>query len=190
MTKKVPSRPGVALATGLALALGACSGGDSPAGPGADGTTALLSIVPTGGATDVDPSAPVVVEFDHPMMPGMEAYALLHRGDVTGPEVAGAWRLGDDLRALTFTPSVPLEPGTTYTVHLGGALRDAGGRHVDIGAHGGHMGGVWATGRMMGGGMMGGGTMGGAVGDRHMGPGWQHPGNGSYGMVFTFTTRG
>ncbi|MGD2067172.1 MAG: Ig-like domain-containing protein [Gemmatimonadota bacterium] len=169
---------------------GACSGGDSPAAPGASETTALLSIVPTGGATDVDPPATVVVGFDHPMMPGMEAYALLHRGDVTGPEVPGAWRLSDDLRTLTFTPASLLQPGTTYTIHLGGGMMDADGRHVDFDAHGDRMGGVWASPAMMGRGMMGSGMMGGAVGDRHMGPGWQHPTNGSYGMVFTFTTRG
>jgi hypothetical protein len=50
--------------------------------------------------------------------------------------------------------------------------------------HGDMMGGQWATQSMMTGGMgMGSGSMG-----SHMGTGWQHPDNGSYGMVFTFTT--
>jgi hypothetical protein len=95
--------------------------------------------------------------------------------------------MSQDRKRLTFTPAAPLAPMTGYTVHLGGGMMDAGGTHADFGTHGSHMGGSWATSGMMGGGMMGG-----SMGDQgyHMGQGWQHPTNGSYGMVFTFTTGG
>lgn len=171
----------------VGLVAGACSESETPLDPEV-ARTVLLSVVPQGGSTDVDRFAPVVVDFDHPVMAGMEAFALLHQGDVTGPEVAGTWRMSSDLRVLTFTPAAPLAPTTRYTIHLGGGMMDADGGHVDFGTHGDHMGGAWATNGMMGGGMMGGGMMGGAMGEHHMGDGWQHPTNGTYGMVFSFTT--
>jgi len=167
---------------GVGLLAGACSESDTPLEPEV-GSTALLSVVPQGGSTDVDRFAPVVVEFDHAVMEGMEDYALLHEGDVTGPEVAGTWTLSTDRTVLTFTPASALAPSTRYTIHLGGGMMDADGEHVDLGTHGDPMGGAWATPGMMGGGMMGG-----AMGEKHMGEGWNHPTNGSYGMVFSFTT--
>lgn len=167
---------------GVALLVGACSESDTPFEPEV-GPTALLSVVPRGGSTDVDRFAPAVVEFDHAIMEGMEGYALLHEGDVTGPEVAGTWSLSTDRRALTFTPAGALAPSTRYTIHLGGGMMDADGEHVDFGTHGDPMGGEWAMPGMMGGGMMGG-----AMGEQHMGEGWAHPTNGSYGMIFSFTT--
>lgn len=172
---------------GVGLLAGACSESDTLLEPDAEATT-LLSVIPRGGSTDVDRLAPVAIELDHPVMDGMEAFALLHEGDVTGPEVAGTWSLSADRLALTFTPSAPLAPTTRYAIHLGGGMMDADGDHVDLDAHGDHMGGTWATQGMMGGGMLGGGTMGGTMGDDHLGQGWRHPTNGSYGMVFSFTT--
>ena len=169
------------------LLAGACSESDTPLEPTVE-TAALLAVVPPGGSTNVDRFSPVVIEFDHPLMAGMEAFVLLHEGDVTGPEVAGTWTASDDRLSLTFTPAAPLAPGTLHTIHLGGGMMDDSGHPVDFDTHGAHMGGAWATDGMMGGGMMGGGMMGGAMGDGHMGPGWQHPTNGSYGMVFSFTT--
>jgi hypothetical protein len=84
---------------------------------------------------------------------------------------------------MTFTPEQPLAPATDYTIHLGGGMMDAEGNPVDMGTHGEMMGGMWAgESMMMGGGMMGGGT------HEHMGEGWENPENGSYGMIFTFTT--
>lgn len=173
--------PGLLMMGASGLTLMACS--DSPLDPVAVEATALVSIAPQGGAIGVDRFAPVVIEFNHEVAAGMERYALLHRGDVTGPEVAGSWAMSQDLLTLTFTPAAPLEPNASYTIHLGGGMMDADGRHVDFQAHGSHMGGSWATGGMMGGGMMGG-----AMDEKHMGQGWQHPHNGSYGMVFAFTT--
>lgn len=172
----------------LALALAACSNGDSPSGVDEE-TTALLSVVPTGGATGVDPSAPVEVEFGHPMNPAMADFADVHEGDLVGPEVPGSWSWSNDHTRLTFTPDQPLKPRTTYVIHLGGGMMDVDGHPVDFQRHGFTMGGEWATDTMMHEGMMGGGMMGGDPGsqDYHMGPGWGHA-NGSYGMVFTFTT--
>jgi hypothetical protein len=162
----------------MAVALGAACAGD-PAAPAP--TTSIVSIVPAGGATRVDPAAAIVITFSHPMQEGMEQYAALHEGSLTGPIVPGTWSWSVDRAALTFTPDAPLGSGTTYALHLGGGMRDAMGGPLDyqqcLDGHGGQ----WATGAMMGmgGGMMGDWSM--------MGPGWRHA-NGSYGIVFTFTT--
>jgi hypothetical protein len=184
------------LAAALTLpAVGACGGDATPTALDPP-SAVLVTVSPLGGAQDVDVRTEVVVEFDAPMMAGIQDYAMLHRGDVTGPEVPGAWTLSPDRTTLTFAPTSDLEPHTPYTLHLGGGMMDGSGHTADFEAHGHQMGGSWATGEMMGGGMMGGGGMGsgmgggtgGVMGDAHMGQGWQHPENGSYGMVFTFTT--
>lgn len=155
------------------LALGAC--GD-PAAPAL--TAHVVSVVPSGGTTGVDPNAPIVVTFSHPMQSGMEQYAALHEGDVTGPEVPGTWAWSDDRTTLTFSPAQPLKWQTQYALHLGGGMRATDGGFVDYGPCVGQYGGQWATPEMMGGGMMRG---------EMMGAGWRHP-NGTYGMVFTFAT--
>jgi hypothetical protein len=173
----------LALATAV-LANAGCSSGADPTAPQADDVTALLSVQPVGGSVDTSVGATVVVTFDHAIAEGMEKYADLHEGTVAGPVVAGAWSRSVDGATLTFTPSVPLKPATTYVIHLGGDMMDENGHVVDLEMHGDMMGGQWATQSMMTGGMgMGSGSMG-----SHMGTGWQHPDNGSYGMVFTFTT--
>lgn len=138
-----------------------------------------VSVVPSGGATNVNPNALIVVTFDHPMRPGMEAYAALHEGDVTGPVVAGAWTWSEGRVTLVFTPDQPLKSATPYTLHLGGGMRAMDGGYVDYGPCADQFGGQWTGGGMTGGGgMMGGGMM---------NSGWRHP-NGTYGMTFTFTT--
>ncbi len=169
---------------------------DDIAGPGENPSaeTVLLDVVPEGGSVDVDPGSTVTIRFNHSMNPAMSEYADVHEGDLTGPEVDGAWRWSDNHTTLTFTLGQPFKPATTYTIHLGGAMMDTNGDHVNFGQHGPGMGGQWATADMMGGGPMGGGPMGGGpVGSgpgAHAGEGWQHPTNGSFGMVFTFTTAG
>lgn len=154
------------------LALGACGETTGPAL-----TARVVSVVPAGGATGVDPNAAIVVIFSRGMRSGMEQYAALHEGDVRGPIVNGTWMWSTDRTVLTFTPAPPLKAQTQYSLHLGGGMRDTDGGFVDYGPCVGH-GGQWATHGMMGGGMMGGSMM---------GEGWRHP-NGTYGMVFTFTT--
>jgi hypothetical protein len=154
------------------LALAAC--GENPTGPAL--TARVVSVVPTGGATGVDPNAAIVVIFSHAMRSSMEQYAALHQDDVRGPVVAGTWMWSTDRTVLTFTPAQPLRAQTQYSLHLGGGMRDTDGGFVDYGPCVGQTA-VRAT-QGDGCGMMGGNMM---------GEGWRHP-NGSYGMVFTFTT--
>jgi ABC-type oligopeptide transport system substrate-binding subunit len=101
-----------------ALALGGCGDPTAPAL-----TARVVSVVPSGGATGVDPNAPIVVTFSHVMQAGMEQYAALHEGVVTGPVVAGSWAWSDDRTTLTVTPGAPLKSLMQYTVHLGGGMR-------------------------------------------------------------------
>jgi hypothetical protein len=189
---KIRTRPKTHATTALGLAstllvVSACS--DEPTAPGGDEPAALLSVQPSPGSTDVTVGSSVVVTFDHAIADGMEEYAALHEGDVTGPGVPGMWLISDDATTLTFTPDEPLKPATTYVIHVGGGMMDDHGNVVDLEDHGLAMGGQWATESMMTGGM-GPGMMGGGEPGQHMGEGWQHPANGSYGMVFTFTTAG
>ena len=169
----------LALPVSLLLAA-ACA--DEVAGPEAEEVTALLSVQPAPGSVDVEVGASVVITFDHPMATGMESYAALHEGDVTGPEVMGTWVMSEDHRTMTFTPGRALKAFTAHVIHIGGGMMDDQGNLVDLGHHGLGMGGRWASDSMMTGGMMGG------HGSQHMGDGWRHPTNGSYGMVFIFTT--
>jgi len=110
---------------------------------------------------------------------GMEQYFDLHMGDLSGAEVAMSCAWSADRTQLTCTPGSPLASRTTYALHMGGGMMSSGGVAVDYTAGPG-MGGQWIMGGMMTGthGGMGWGTM---------GSGWHNP-NGSYGMVFTFTT--
>jgi len=144
-----------------------------------DGETQLALVVPAGGTVGVDPAGKVVVEFDGAMMAGMEQYMALHEGDVTGPLVPGAWSWSGDRRSATFSPAAPLKAKTLYTLHLGGGMMNGSGGSVGFNRHGSAMGGQWATAGMMGNGMGTAGSM--------MGTGWRHN-NGTYGMVFGFTT--
>jgi len=64
--------------------------------------------------------------------------------------------------------------------HIGGAMMDANSHPVDMDQFGMQMGGQWATQGMMG------ATHSGMPWSM-MGFGWRHQ-NGSYGMVFTFST--
>ena len=141
--------------------------------------TAVASVVPAGGSTGVDPTAPIVVSFTGMMQSGMEMYVALHEGDVTGLVVPGSWIWSGDRTTLTFAPDAPLKSHTRYTLHLGGGMKDGSGQPIDYSRCLSQYGGQWATGGMMGGGMMGDQNM--------MGRGWQGA-NGTYGMVFTFTT--
>ena len=181
---KMKSRRYGALVVGLSAALaGACS--DDPVSPNLDDGPALLSVEPSGGSTGVEVGATVVVTFDHAIADGMEEYAALHEGSVTGALVAGVWSLSADRTTLTFTPAAPLKPATTYVIHIGGGMTDDHGNHVNLQQHGTGMGGEWATGSMMTGGM---GMN--QIGSTMMGAGWAHPTNGSYGMLFSFITAG
>lgn len=165
------SRSMTAAAGAVALTV-ACAGEPTAPPP----TARIVSLVPAGGATGVDPAAPIVITFSHPMPSGMEQYVALHEGGLDGPAVPMNCAWTAEQTVLTCTPHEPLAASTGYALHIGGGMRDRLGDPLDyegcIGLHGGQ----WATGGIMG--------MGGPAG---MGPGWRHA-NGSYGMVFTFTT--
>ena len=178
------SRMRLPLAAALLAALGACS--DGPAAAGADDITALMSVQPTPSSVNVAVGSTVVITFGHALAAGMEAYAALHEGAVVGPVVVGTWGISSDRTVLTFRPTTPLKAATTYVIHLAGGMMDGSGHMVNLERNGIGMGGQWATGAMMTGGM-GAGMMGGGQ-STMMGSGWQHPSNGSYGMVFTFKT--
>jgi hypothetical protein len=167
---------GAALAAGVLL-LG-CSSGDAGLAAGPAAAPSVVDISPAGGAADVAPTAVVVVSFDHPMLPAMPPTADLHQGDVTGPIVAGHWAWSDGGMHLSFVHDSAFAPGTRYTLHLGGGMRDSTGNVIDLDWACQHLDGQWAQGGM--GGMM--------DGSDEMGPQWQDR-HGTYGGVFTFTTR-
>jgi hypothetical protein len=171
----------------LAAALGvACGGGSSMTGSGMNGSgggtptgAAFMSVSPAGGATSTAVGSPMTFRFRGAMGAGMEQYFDLHMGDLSGAEVAMACAWSADRTQLTCTPGSPLASRTTYALHMGGGMMSSGGAAVDYTAGLG-MGGQWIMGGMMT------GTHGG-IGGGIMGSGW-HNANGSYGMVFTFTT--
>jgi hypothetical protein len=179
----------------LLLGLAACSDSgptspDDTNDPPPAEETVLLSVAPEGGSSAVGVDTVITVKFSHPMDPSMSEYADVHEGDITGPEVAGTWEWLEDNTVLRFTPDGLLQPATDYVVHLGAGMMDADGEHVNMEEHGHQMGGEWATDDMMMGGGMGGGMGGNMDPSEHMGGNWDHPSNGSHGMIFTFTTAG
>jgi hypothetical protein len=165
-------------AIGLVPGSIACSG-DNATGPSAE--TTLESVIPGADATGVDPSGMITVRFSGPMASGMDRYVDLHQGDISGPVVPMPCALSADRSAVICTPDQPLQPGTTYTIHMGAGMMDANGRPVETESHGMGLGGQPVTGQMMGG-MHDGEPTG------MMGSGWRHPGDGHLGMAFTFET--
>lgn len=174
-------RRGISLALAAIALVGLNACDDDPTGTASDDQVILTSVSPPGGAVNVDPGSPVVIEFDHPMAEGMEAYCILHDGGLNGPEVPGNWEWSHDHQRLIFTPDQPFEHAHEYMVHLGGGMQDGHGHHTDFERHGHGLGGEWVEEHMFG---AGGGAMG---GHHRTGDGWQHH-NGMYGMTFSFTT--
>jgi hypothetical protein len=128
----------------------------------------------------VSPDVTVAMQFSGPMAGEMEQYVDLHDGTTAGPvhPMSCAW--SPDHARLACTPTMPLEAGSTYTLHMGAGLITAAGDTVSM-IPGTGMGGQWLMGGMMGGhhadepmAMM--------TGD------WRGT-NGSYGMTFTFSTK-
>jgi len=62
----------------------ACGGADATAPPPTPSTTALLSVAPMGGSTEVSTTGPMSLIFSGPMQTGMEQYLDLHRGSWSG----------------------------------------------------------------------------------------------------------
>jgi hypothetical protein len=162
----------------IAATVGGLGCGDDPTAAGEP--TIVMAISPAGGAVDVDPAGAITITFSRSMQMGMEMYAALHQGPVTGPEIGGTWSWMDSGQRLQFVPTTPLAAAAMHTVHLGGGMLDANGDRVGLDSCVTRHGGQRATGGMMGGGMMAGRGM--------MGTGWQGADN-TYGMLYTFTTR-
>ena len=179
------------LALASAVVITACGGTTGTTYPSTRSASdaVVRSVVPAGGATGVDPAAPITIAFSRPMMQGMEMLIVLHEGSVSGAEVAGSATWSSDRTQLTFTPAAPLKSQTTYVLHFSPNLTDSAGATIDWPACAGAVGGTAANAGMFGGGMMGGGMTGGGMGPGMMGSGWQ-PGSGTwgYGMLVTFTT--
>ena len=169
-----------------AVVLGACSGGATA--PPVDGDVVgssglvVLTVTPASSATNIDPSSPIIIAFNHPMMAGMEFLVMLHEGGVLGPQVLGSSSWSSNHSVLTFVPAQPLKSKTTYVLHLSPNLEDASGRGIDFARCTQQVGGQPAPGGWTMGGMMGNGSV-------MMGTGWQ-PGAGTWGhgMIFAFTT--
>lgn len=143
-----------------------------------DGDAVIVEAVrPANGAVAATTTL-VSITFSHAMMQGMESRIVLHEGSVTGSAVNGSAVWSADRRTLTFTPSAALKAAMTYVLHLAPGLRSTDGVYVDHGSCSG-MGGRSVSAGMMGSGGMGTGMM---------GDGWQAI-NGTYGMIFTFTTN-
>lgn len=163
------------LATAAVSFTAACSDSTGPTT-----TTTLTTVSPAGNATGVALTAPVVLTFSDSMGQGMEAYMDVHQGTAADGTMAMTCTWSADRTTLTCTHASPFAPGTMSTVHVGAGMKDADGMPVGMGDMMAQMGGVWLTSGMMGG-MHAGQPMG------SMGPGWMGA-NGSYGMMFTFTT--
>src|SRR5512135_1379404 len=99
----------------VALAVAACGTSTAPAP-----RTVVASVTPAGGSVAVPTNVTMTVTFSGPMRSGMEMYAAVHQGSVTGPVVPGSWMWSADHMQLMFTPTMPLQAHTTYTMHLGG----------------------------------------------------------------------
>ena len=177
------------LAVSMAAAFaGACGGssGQNMMGSGMNGSggtsagAAFMSMSPAGGATGVAAGSPITFRFSGAMGAGMEQYVDLHMGDLSGAEVAMTCAFSTDRTLLTCMPGSPLASRTTYAVHLGGGMMSAGGTPLDYTTYGPGMGGQWIMGGMMT-------SSHGGMGWGMMGNGWRNA-NGSYGMVFSFTT--
>jgi hypothetical protein len=141
----------------------------------------FMSVSPQGSTSGVPASTPITFRFGGPMASGMEQYFDMHLGGLDGPVVPMNCGWTADRAVLTCNPAAPLTPRMTYTIHMGGGLRDAQGNPAGYDTHGAMMGGQWIQGGMMS------GLHGGGMGWGMMGDGWRHA-NGSYGMAFSFTT--
>ncbi len=155
------------------LTVGACSDGSSS--PAAEAPL-LVNIAPANQTVGVNPAGTVTLTFNMAMMTGMEMLVVVHEGSVTGAQVPGTSVWSSDRKMMTFTPAAPLKARTTYVVHLAPSLQGANGMTLNMG------GGMMTAGQSVTGGMMGG-----QMGPGMSGTGWQAA-NGTYGMIFTFTT--
>jgi hypothetical protein len=121
----------------------------------------------------------MTMRFSAAMQTSMMQYVDLHQGAIGGTVVPMTCSWSSDAVTLTCQPNQPLQPGTSYALHMGSGMTDAAGQHVDVEQHGTAMGGNPVTSDMMGGMHHGQSTS-------MMGGGWMDS-DGHYGMEFTFT---
>jgi hypothetical protein len=184
MTRVVPWSVMLAGLIGVAGCGGGSRMGNSPMVTGASSTstassTMLAAVVPSGNSVAVPTGTTVVMRFNHAMASGMESYLDLHEGDTSGPTTPMSCGWSSDRTVLTCQPDSPLKAQTRYVIHMGDGMMDADDHLVNM-DQGLAMGGQWLMAGMMGG-LHAGSPMG------MMGSGWRGS-NGSYGMVFPFTT--
>lgn len=174
---------------GMIALLAGCSG--SPTSGDLASTansTALVSLVPSAGASEVTLMTDIEVRFNGTIPTTVRSYVALHVGECPGPVVGGMWSRSADGMGLEFAPFQPLIASTDYTIHVGGGMKDHSGEPFDLAGHGLGLGGEWVTEEMvrapdgMG---MGTDMMGQTI--THSGLGWANP-DGTYGMAFPFST--
>jgi len=160
----------------LMLAVGCSDGSSAPN----QTTTSLTLVSPAGDATNVDPVATISLTFSGPMAQGMEDYMDVHAGTTADATVPMTCTWSADRTTLTCTHAAPFVAASMYTIHVGAGMMDANGHVINMQAMVNTMAGTW--------------LMPGMMGDMHagqpmnmMGAGWKGS-NGSYGMMFTFTT--
>jgi hypothetical protein len=107
-------------------------------------TTTLTNVSPAGNATGVAVTAPVVLTFSDPMGQGMEAYMDVHQGTTAAGTMPMTCTWSADRTTMTCTHAAPFAPGTMYTIHVGGGMKDADGMPVGMGDMMAQ-GGVWLT---------------------------------------------
>ncbi|MEN3001977.1 MAG: Ig-like domain-containing protein [Armatimonadota bacterium] len=85
-------------------------------------TVRLISSTPAAGATNVPLNTSIVLNFDGAINP---ASTFVVRG--ANAVVPGTITFSNSNQTLTFTPTVPLDPATTYTVDFSGLTTQLGG---------------------------------------------------------------
>jgi hypothetical protein len=134
------------LVIGGSVILASCNG--SAVDPDAS-QPMVASVSPADGAVGVSRATPIVIDFDHAMMSGMERHISVYEvGRTDG--IPGRWTWSNDVRTLTFRPAAVLNVGA-HSIRVGRdpatglTMCDAHAQHHGDGAghsmHGGaHMG--------------------------------------------------
>ncbi len=172
----------VAVMTATLVAASGCS--DSPVG--SEETAMLLSVTPVGDSAIINPNDPIVLSFDRQMDPAVcEPQVLLYEGDRSGSLVDVTYVWSTDGKQLTVTPVEALKSETTYTLYVGGGLRDGSGLGTELAQAQNRYGARWVEESVANGyGPNGECETPQAQGGQH---GHQHRSR-QMGLIFTFTT--
>jgi hypothetical protein len=175
---------------GMIALLAGCSGSPTSGDPAptALNSTALVSLVPSAGASEVTLMTDIEVRFNGTIPTTVRSCVALHVGECPDPVVEGMWSRSADGPGFGSAPFQPLIASTDYTIHVGGGMTDHSGEHFDLAGHGLGLGGEWVTEETVRGPDrtgMGTDMMGQTI--THSGLGWANP-DGTYGMAFPFST--